>query len=398
MKDSPVVNFWEQLPQPILGLSPMDGVTDAAFRLMVALHGKSDVSFTEFTSVGELCRGPEQVLHDFLYHECERPIVAQLYGKDPNLFYQAAHVVCELGFDGLDINMGCPSKSVASSGSGAGLIRTPDLAQEIMRVTRKGMEDWANGQTLSAVGLKASRIAVLQEMNRVRSGQTTVKRRILPLSVKTRIGFDSDIIESWMAQLLAEQPAAISIHGRTLEQMYRGQSNWDAIKRAATLARQTNTLVLGNGDLRSPADICHRVLETSVQGVLVGRGALGCPQFFKGKETLRARIQRLQAVPLSAPLAQMTQEMQREVHSPQERMGLMLEHARRFETIFGTGRFPRMRKHLGWYCKGFPHAAAMRAEMVRTSSSQEVSQIVSAYLASPLSDQLKSSEAAELSV
>ncbi|NJN70926.1 MAG: tRNA-dihydrouridine synthase [Nitrospira sp.] len=111
------MNFWLNLPRPIIGLSPMDGVTDACFRSVIASQGKPDVTFTEFTHVHDVCRGPEIQLETLLYSEVERPIVAQLYGKDPDLFYQAAHAVCELGFDGLDVNMGCPSKSVASSGS-----------------------------------------------------------------------------------------------------------------------------------------------------------------------------------------------------------------------------------------------------------------------------------------
>src|SRR3712207_5140415 len=100
------MSFWAALPRPIIGLSPMDGVTDAAFRAIVATHGKPDVVFTEFTHVNDVCRGPEVLLENLIYSEDERPIVAQLYGKEPELFYQAAHAVGELGFDGLDINMG----------------------------------------------------------------------------------------------------------------------------------------------------------------------------------------------------------------------------------------------------------------------------------------------------
>ncbi len=132
------MNFWQSLTRPVIGMAPMDGVTDATFRHTVAMHGKPDVSFTEFTHVHDVCRGPEFLLDSLIYHEAERPIVAQLYGKEPDLFYQAAHAVCELGFDGLDINMGCPSRSVASSGSGAGLIRTPDVAQAIMQACPTG--------------------------------------------------------------------------------------------------------------------------------------------------------------------------------------------------------------------------------------------------------------------
>ena len=162
------MSFWQSLTRPIIGMAPMDGVTDATFRHTVAMHGKPDVSFTEFTHVHDLCRGPEFLLYFQTDHEAERPIVAQLYGKDPALFYQAAHAVCELGFDGLDINMGCPSRSVASSGSGAALIRTPDVAQAIMQAARQGIADWAAGQTLEGAGLKPGRVAAIWRMNEQR--------------------------------------------------------------------------------------------------------------------------------------------------------------------------------------------------------------------------------------
>ena len=126
------MSFWHQLSQPIIGLAPMDGVTDSVFRRVVAEKGKPDVIFTEFTNVGDICRGRGADLDSLRYAEVERPIIAQLYGKDPELFFQAAHVVGALGFDGMDINMGCPSKNVASSGSGAALIRTPELALRII--------------------------------------------------------------------------------------------------------------------------------------------------------------------------------------------------------------------------------------------------------------------------
>ncbi|HEY6974250.1 MAG TPA: tRNA-dihydrouridine synthase family protein, partial [Nitrospiraceae bacterium] len=218
------MNFWKTLPTPIIGLAPMDGVTDASFRHTVAIHGKPDITFTEFTHVHDVCRGPEFLLESLFYSEVERPIVAQLYGKDPALFYQAAHVVCELGFDGLDINMGCPSRNVASSGSGAGLIRTPDLAHEIMRAARQGITDWATGQSLESAGLKPARIAAIQRMNQQQSQPHPAIKRTIPLSVKTRLGYDAVIVDRWIEHLLAEHPAVISLHGRTLQQMYRGEA------------------------------------------------------------------------------------------------------------------------------------------------------------------------------
>ncbi len=377
---TPHVPFWRSLPQPIIGLSPMDGVTDAAFRRIVATQGPPDVMFTEFTSVGDLCRGPDYLLASLLYSEEERPVVAQLYGKDPDLFYVAAHAVCELGFDGLDINMGCPSRNVASSGSGAGLIRTPALAHAIMRAVRQGILDWAAGQTPEAAGLRGARAELLRTMNLKRSGSPCPPRRVIPLSVKTRLGYDSVVIEEWVTHLLEERPVALSVHGRTLDQMYRGEADWTAIERAARLARQTDTLLLGNGDLHSMLEVIHRLRETSVHGVLVGRGALGYPWFFRDKEAMRTAVSAQGERPHHGgePLDTATPEPE----DLSQRFRVMLEHARLFETLYGVERFPHLRKHLGWYCKGFRQAAAMRAEMVRASSSGDVERIVADYLAS----------------
>jgi tRNA-dihydrouridine synthase len=368
-------NFWETLPHPIIGLAPMDGVTDAPFRLVVALQGAPDVTFTEFTSAGDACRGPDFLLDSFKYHEAERPVVAQLYGKDPELFYQAAHVVCELGFDGLDINMGCPSRSVASSGSGAGLIRTPELAHTLMRAARQGIADWAAGQTLGEAGLKASRIELVRTMNRERGGSPSAPRQLIPLSVKTRLGYDSVVVEDWISHLLAEQPAVISVHGRTLQQMYRGEADWTAIERAARLVRSTSTLLLGNGDLQSMRDVLRRVHETGVHGVLVGRGALGSPWFFRNKEAARVALRQS-----NGSIGETGGPFDAQVDLA-GRFRVMLAHARCFETLAGRERFPRMRKHLGWYCKGFRQAAAMRARMVRACSTADVERIVDEYFA-----------------
>jgi tRNA-dihydrouridine synthase len=346
----------------------MDGVTDAPFRLMVARQGRPDVIFTEFTSVMDVCRGPSHLLSSLIYSEAERPVVAQLYGKDPDVFYQAAHVVCELGFDGLDINMGCPSRNVASSGSGAGLIRTPDLAHEIMRATRQGIADWAAGRSLAGAGLKESRVDMIRAMNERRGGPPVV-RRTIPLSVKTRIGYDTVIVERWIEHLLAEQPVAISVHGRTLEQMYRGAADWSAIERAAHIARKTTTLLLGNGDVQNLHEVVQRVRQHGVHGVLVGRGALGEPWLFRRKEAARAAVNDPAHVIAS------------DSPSREERFRVMLDHARQYEALLDRQCFPRMRKHLGWYCKGFPGAAALRNAMVRASSSDDVARLVADYQA-----------------
>ena len=364
------MSFWLNLPRPIIGLSPMDGVTDACFRSVIAQQGKPDVSFTEFTHVHDVCHGPELRLETLLYSERERPIVAQLYGKDPALFYLAAQVVCELGFDGLDINMGCPSKSVASSGSGAGLIRTPELARTIMQAAKRGIEDWASGQTLEQAGFKSARVAMFDRLNQRRGKAGLTSRRQLPLSVKTRIGYDSVTVEAWVEELLREQPAVISLHGRTLQQMYRGTADWSAIGRAVALVKGTGTLLLGNGDIQRLDDIAGRVRETGVDGVLVGRGVLGAPWFFRSIEQARVRDRGMNSTDVGRDSGEV---------SLNERFALLADHAQQFQALVGEKQFYRMRKHLGWYCKGFPHAASLRAQMVRVSSVEELRALLAEF-------------------
>ncbi|HLZ34556.1 MAG TPA: tRNA-dihydrouridine synthase [Nitrospira sp.] len=371
------MSFWQALPRPVVGLSPMDGVTDASFRRIVAWQGKPDVTFTEFTHVHDVCRGPEFLLDSLLYHDDERPIVAQLYGKDPELFYQAAHAVCELGFDGLDINMGCPSRNVASSGSGAGLIRTPDLAHAIIRAARQGIVDWVGGQTLEGAGIKPVRVEAIRRLSE-RFGTSPPRpciRKTIPLSVKTRLGYDEVIVDRWIEHLLVESPAVISLHGRTLQQMYRGEADWSAIARAAALVRGTGTMLFGNGDVQSLQEVVRRVRETGVDGVLVGRAVLGRPWFFRGSEDVRQAV-RAHGDPGPEPWNP----------SIATRFDILLEHARYFETHCGPDQFRRMRKHLGWYCKGFPHAAALRASMFRVSSVADVDATLADYHAHRIVD------------
>jgi nifR3 family TIM-barrel protein len=356
------MSFWHHIPQPIIGLSPMDGVTDPAFRFIVARYGKPDVQVTEFVSVDEVCHGCESAWQQLQYAEIERPVVAQIYGADPDTFYKVAQVVCALGFDGVDINMGCPSKNVSARGCGAALIRNPPLAREIIRAVHAGVTDWAAGHRIESIGLRPK---VAERVLALTSGRDGSRLRTpVPVSVKTRLGYDAVVIEDWVSILLEERPEVISIHGRTLTQMYRGRADWEAIARAAKLIRQTSTLALGNGDVESLQDLVARVQETQVHGVLIGRGALGNPWIFRAKEWAKGEGQGDVVFPNSVPL--------------QERFRVALEHARYFESLGGAPRFAAMRKHLGWYCTGFFKAAEVRSHMFRATSSQDVERILAA--------------------
>jgi len=366
------MTFWRSIDKPIIGLSPMDGVTDASFRFIAAKYGPPDVTVTEFVNVEAALYAPHTLIRDLAYSEIERPVVAQIYGHTPELFYKVGHVIGELGFDGLDINMGCPAKTVASKGSGAGLILKPELAQSIIRAARQGIEDWSAGQTLDDLGLKPALIQGVLELNRRRSDRETLQARLaIPVSVKTRLGYDDVVVEEWIQALLEEKPAAITLHGRTLKQQYKGSADWDAIARAVEIAGDSDTLILGNGDLRDMAEVYRRVRETKVDGVLIGRAAQGEPWIFRAKEQVKQalRSQRgemIHDVPVSLA----------------ERFRVMLEHSAHFAGHTQIHSFVGMRKHLAWYCKGSRGAAELRAQMVRVKDIDEVAALLRAYAAS----------------
>ena len=358
------MNFWQTLPYPIIGLSPMDGVTDAAFRLIAARHGAPDVLMTEFTHVEGISRGIPAVLRHLDYDVRERPIVAQVFGSEPAAFYKVAHIVGALGFEGLDINMGCPDRSVAAHGCGAALIQTPDRAQAIIRAAQAGARDWAEGRPLPSVGLPDDTVAAVTHMAR-RLGVADRPRRLIPVSVKTRLGYDRVVVESWIARLLDTNPAVISIHGRTHTQRYQGEADWDAIGRAGEIVRGTGTLLLGNGDLLTPADVVRRVRQYPVHGVLVGRGALGNPWFFRANGAIR-----FSCADPTAPLPDPPR-----VKSA-EHWGVALEHATLFDRLRGPVPFTVMRKHLGWYAKGRDDRPGLRAQLVQARELADVEDLL----------------------
>ena len=389
-------NFWKKLARPILALSPMDGVTDAPFRRITAKYGKPDIHFTEFTNVEGLARNAAVMLDDFIYSEAERPVIAQIYGSEPESFYKIAVLVCALGFDGVDINMGCPAKKVAARGCGAGLIRTPDLAKEIIRQVKRGVRDWSEGLEIEALGLKPRMKMKIDAMNRRRIESdynldtppdyflnSKRERYSIPVSVKTRIGYDSVTVEDWVRHLLEEEPVAISIHGRTLKQMYTGEADWDAIARAAEIIKPTGTLVLGNGDLNSYQDIIKKIELSRVDGVLIGRGAMGNPWIFSRKEEVRKHFAMAQTFSdCTSHETKNTNEANGETFQRinlEQRFEVLIEHAHQFESVKGLDRFAAMRKHFGWYCKGLPGAAELRNQLFKTKSPQEVESILDSY-------------------
>lgn len=343
-------NFWNNLKSPIIGLAPMDGVTDAAFRYMVAKHGKPSYIMTEFVNVEGLARGATKMLPAFIYNEMERPIIAQIFGVEVESFYKATVMLCALGFDGVDINMGCPVKKVAVKGSGAGLIKNPKLAREIIFACKKAASDWAKGISMEKAGVHERIIKEVKKINKERGGGK-IKRKEIPISVKTRIGYDKDVAEDWVKEIVKGRPAAITMHGRTLKQMYGGLADWNAIKRAAVIAQKEKIIFIGNGDVKSMKDGKEKIKKYGVDGVLVGRAALGNPWFFSNK----------------------TPEIK-------DRFKAILEHCKYFDKILKDKFiFGHIKKHLSWYCKNFPGAKELRMKLMLAESTADVKKTLSEF-------------------
>jgi nifR3 family TIM-barrel protein len=291
-----------------------------------------------------ISRNAIKLLKDFKYVEEERPILAQVFGIEVECFYDAAIIVSTFGFDGIDINMGCPAKKVHRRGSGAALIQNPKLASEIIEATLSGVRDFKNGRTIEDLKLKSKmKEEIYKEANKHKRKSTDV----LSVSVKTRIGYEESTVEEWISHLVKHDIQAISVHGRTLKQMYSGQANWEEIAKAAKIVKSANKTIIGNGDIKNLEEAKEKINKYNLDGVLVGRATFGNPWFFSGKEpTLKDRID------------------------------LAVYHSEEFEKMAGENVFYAMRKHLGWYLKGFPNAKDIRSRLFLTNSSKEVREIL----------------------
>jgi nifR3 family TIM-barrel protein len=310
--------FWDKLAKPFFCLAPMADVTDAAFRRVIAQYGKPSVFWTEFVSVEGLCSpGREVLLRDFLFTEAERPIVAQIFGSTPENFYKVASLIADLGFDGIDINMGCPDRNVEKQGGGAAMIKNPSLAREVIAAAKEG-------------------------------------GRGLPVSVKTRVGYNNVELDTWLPVLLETKLAAITIHARTRKEMSLVPANWEYVRQVVEMAKGTGTLVIGNGDVKDLADARAKAEVSGADGIMLGRAIFGNPFLFQD------------------PPRDITLE---------ERFRVMLEHTRLFEELLGDVKnFAVMKKHYKAYVNGFDGAKELRIALMEASDTDEVAQRVSEFL------------------
>ncbi len=350
----------------ITALAPMDGYTDCAFREIVKKYGAPDFLFTEFVSAQGLVKQFEKFANTLQYTEFQRPIIAQLFGTDPKYFYLASLILCKLGFDGIDINMGCPAKNISLRGSGAGLIKNPKLALKIIEAVKKARDDYKKSEIfkwdciLEDKDIKKIFLAddTIQNLNSfikslIRKWKVKVKKsRKITVSVKTRIGFDTDITEKWVKTLSKAKPDFITIHARTFSQGFKGKADWHAIAKAV---KSTDIPIVGNGDVVSYEDAKSKSQKTGCYGVMIGRAALGNPFIFNFKFKSIGK------------------------YFKDIKFKVMLEHSKFFQKFEGGKKFFKMRKHLVKYVSNFPNARNLRAELSRVQSYSDVKKIISNY-------------------
>lgn len=329
----------------------MDGVTEVVYRSIQKKYGNPDLIYTEFTSVEGICHNAQKLLRDFSYTEEQRPVIAQVFGVTPEYYRQTAVLLCELGFDGIDINMGCPAKSMHKQGSGANLINTPELAQEIVRQTKQGIEDYYNGMRSKDCPDISPRI-----VKEVEARAKLVQNRPtkIGLSVKTRVGFSDPVTKTWIKTLLETGVEAIALHGRTLKQQYSGEASWEEIGKAVKIAQGSGTLILGNGDVNSHQEALEKIDKYGVDGVLIGRASFGNPFVF----------------------------LPEGITPSKSIFEIALEHSQLYEKEYSDqerNKFLPMRKHLGWYVKGIDQAKQVRMELFRAESSVDVERIFKKY-------------------
>lgn len=321
--DKPFLGFFGRLEKPFFVLAPMDDVTDAAFRRVIATHGRPDVAWTEFVSADGLMHpvGRKAILPKLWFDEGERPIAAQLFSAFPEKMRGAAKLVAELGFDGIDINMGCPDKAINKQGAGAACILDFKKAQGLIRAAQEGVREAG---------------------------------REIPISVKTRLGFDTDILDEWLPALLEAKPAVVTLHARTRKEMSDVPARWERVARAVEIARGSGTLIVGNGDVRDIAHARELAIKTGADGVMLGRAIFGNPWLF---------------------------DEAKGVVSVEEKLRVMVEHTKLYEELFsGVKGFDSMRKHYVAYVSGFPRAKELRVRLMNAKNASEIEKKVANFL------------------
>jgi tRNA-dihydrouridine synthase len=315
-------NFWLQLPKPFTVLAPMDGVTDVVFRNIIDNLGRPNVYFTEFTSCeGLLSKGGEAALQRLRTFPGEMPVVAQIWGINPENFYKAAKLIKPLGFAGIDINMGCPDREVIKKGACSALIKNSKLAAEVISATKEG------------------------------AGKG------IPVSVKTRIGFNSIELEDWLGFLLSQDLTALTVHLRTVKEMSKVPAHWDLMGQIVSLRNSISpeTLLIGNGDIASLSEVNEKYEEYGNEGFMIGRGIFQNPWMFNPEKEI-------------------------EKVSMEDRIALYQEHIELFAETWGPLKNPAIiKKFCKTYINSFPEAVALRGKLMAVNKREELIEVLNSF-------------------
>ncbi len=315
------MDIWQTIPRPFFILAPMEDVTDTVFRQIIAEIGRPNLFFTEFTNVdGMFSRGESEVTKRLVFSKIEKPLIAQIWGITPENYYKAAKEIVDMGFEGIDINMGCPQEDVIKKGACSALMNNHPLTKEIIQATREGA-------------------------------------RKLPVSIKTRIGFKTVEIEEWLGFLLEQKLPALTVHLRTVREMSKVPAHWELMPDIVRLRNEIHkdTLLIGNGDVESLIDAKEKVTQTGIDGVMIGRGIFHNPWLFNEKIDI-------QSITL------------------QDRLTLLSKHVALYEKIWqGKKPYQILKKYFKIYLSGFEGANEMRQEFMLTNTPEEAKELAARF-------------------
>lgn len=319
------MNGYPNLPKPFFVLAPMDDVTDTVFRQIVASTAPPDLYFTEFVNVDGLqSPGRLNLMHKLQFTDTEKPIIAQVWGKNPENYYKTTKELYKMGFAGVDINMGCPVRNVVQNGACSALIDNRGLAKDIIEATREGAEE-------------ASREAGRED--------------VFPISVKTRLG-TKQIDSSWPEFLLNLKLNMLTIHGRTVKEMSKVPAHWDEIGRIREMrdSLSPTTLLVGNGDVESRKQGEELAQKYGLDGIMVGRGIFHDPYVFADQSPW-------------------------EIMSSEERKALYAKHVKLFVETWGESgqrRLATLNKFCKIYIQNFDGAKELREKLMNAQTAEEL--------------------------
>ncbi len=339
-------------------LAPMDGVTDMPFRKIVKKYSNVDFVFTEFSNVEGLCKNGYKILSQLIYDKDEHPIISQLYGYTPEFFYNATILSLELGFDGINLNFGCPVRKVVSRYAGAGIIGELDLAKKIIDFTKKGILDFKKGKRVKDIKCFSKRIVEFVSKRKPKEFSKSVS-----FSIKTRLSKNGVNFKDWLDFLTDIQMDMLIVHARTLEQQYTGKADWEKFYYITELLKSKNseTVFVANGDIVSSFDIEYLYNTYNLTHFMIGRGFLGKPWLFSKKHVDFDFVKNT---------------LLEHCNMYQDFINLLLSYGF-FEK--SKRNFLPFRKHIGWYLKGFKNIKNVRKQIFSVTSCKDLANILDIY-------------------